>query len=162
MTRAKEQPKANAPNHAEDERALRALVARLEAAWNAGDARAWAADMAEDVYLTSVLGDRYNGRELLESGHRHVFSTIYKESRLTLTIEMIRFIRADVALVHLHQRLLSRLPATAVASTARQRMLTEDMHETLARASLVAVKESSAWQILSLQNTAVASPKGTT
>ena len=146
---------------ADDERALRALVARCEAAWNAGDARAWAQNMAEDVYLTSVLGDRYHGRDLLESGHRYVFDTIYKGSKIALTVEAIRFVRPDVALVHLHQRLMSRLPPGAATSVARQRLMTDDMHETEARASLLVVKDGGAWQVLSFQNTGIASPKGT-
>lgn len=149
------------PPQAEDDRALRQLVARCEAAWNAGDARAWAQNTAEDVYLTSILGDRYHGRELLESVHRHILDTIYKDSKITLTIEAIRFVRPDVALVHLHQRLMSRLPPAAAASVARQRLMTDDMHETLARASLLVVKDAGTWQILSFQNTAIASPKGT-
>lgn len=149
------------PPQPEDDRALRALVARCEAAWNAGDARAWAANMAEDVYLTSVLGDRYHGRDLLESGHRYVFDTIYKGSAITFTIEAIRFVRHDVALVHLHQRLMSRLPPGAAASIARQRLMSEEMHETQARASLLFVKDGGSWQILSFQNTGIASPKGT-
>lgn len=149
------------PPQPEDDRALRALVARCEAAWNAGDARAWAANMAEDVYLTSVLGDRYHGRDLLESGHRYVFDTIYKGSAIALTVEAIRFVRPDVALVHLHQRLMSRLPPGAAASTARQRLMSEEMHETQARASLLVVKDGGSWQVLSFQNTGIASPKGT-
>ena len=149
------------PPQPEDDRALRALVARCEAAWNAGDARAWAANMAEDVYLTSVLGDRYHGRDLLESGHRYVFDTIYKDSKIALTVEAIRFVRPDVALVHLHQRLMSRLPPGAAASTARQRLMSEEMHETQARASLLVVKDGGSWQVLSFQNTGIASPKGT-
>jgi uncharacterized protein (TIGR02246 family) len=146
---------------AEDERALRALAARLEAAWNAGDAGAWAANMTEDVYMTNILGDRYNGREILESGHRHIFATIYKDSRITITVELIRFVRPDVALMHLNQLLLSRLTASGIASTARQRLMTDEMHESLARTTLMVVKHQGTWQILSLQNTIVASPKGT-
>jgi len=149
------------PPQPEDDRALRALVARCEAAWNAGDAHAWAANMAEDVYLTSVLGDRYHGRDLLESGHRYVFDTIYKDSKIALTVEAIRFVRPDVALVHLHQRLMSRLPPGAAASTARQRLMSDEMHETQARASLLVVKDGGSWQVLSFQNTGIASPKGT-
>lgn len=155
MTRVTKPPNAQP----EDERAIRQIVARCEAAWNAGDARSWAACMAEDVNLTSVLGDRYFGREILESGHRYVFDTIYKGSHITFTVEAVRFVRPDVALVHLHQRLMSRLPADAVASIARQRLMTEEMHETQARSSLLMVKEQGAWQILSFQNTNIASPK---
>jgi uncharacterized protein (TIGR02246 family) len=147
---------------AEDERALRALVARLEAAWNASDARAWSVNMAEDVYLTSALGDRYHGRDLLESGHRYVFDTIYKGSKITLSVEAIRFVRPDVALVHIHQRLMSHLPPGAAASTARQRLMSDEMHETQARGSLLVVKDDGTWQVLSFQNTTIASPKGTT
>jgi hypothetical protein len=57
--------------------------------------------------------------------------------------------------------LLSRLTASGIASTARQRLMTDEMHESLARTTLMVVKNQGTWQILSLQNTIVASPKGT-
>ena len=72
---------------ADDERAIRAVIAKLEAAWNASDSGAFTAPMVETVDFISVLGDRYNGREIVERGHRHIFDTIYKDSRVAYTIE---------------------------------------------------------------------------
>ena len=81
----------------EDERALRALVAQCEAAWNASDSTAFANTMAEDVTFVGILGERYEGREITALGHRHIFDTIYKDSRVRYAIELIRFPRPDVA-----------------------------------------------------------------
>ena len=79
---------------ADDERAIRAVIARCEAAWNAERQqrfcrRRW----PTNVDFISVLGDRYNGREIVERGHRHIFDTIYKDSRVAYTIETLRFVR---------------------------------------------------------------------
>lgn len=141
----------------DDDRAIRAVVARCEAAWNASDSVAWAACMAEDVNFTSVLGDRYQGREIVERGHRHIFDTIYKDSRMTFTVEGVRFIRPDVALAFVHQQLISRLPPSAVASTARQMKISDAMHETQARATLMLAKNGGQWHVVAFHNTTVAS-----
>lgn len=148
----------NAPSPALplDEHGVRAAVARAEKAWNAADAAAFAACMAEDVDVVGLLGERYHGRDVVELGHRHIFETIYKDSRVAYTIEQLRFLRADVAVVVLHQKMRSYLAPHAVISTARQRQISDEMHESEARATLTLVKQRS-WAIAAFHNTAVAS-----
>jgi uncharacterized protein (TIGR02246 family) len=85
------------PAYPEDERALRALVAQCETAWNASDSGAFANTMAENVAFVGLLGERYEGREIVALGHRHIFDTIYKDSRVRYTIELVRFLKPDVA-----------------------------------------------------------------
>lgn len=140
----------------EDERALRALIAATEAAWNASDSVGFAATMTEDVDFVSMLGERYHGREIVERGHRHILDTIYKASRVRYTIEVLRFLKPDVALVMMQQHMRSHLPPEVVASTARQRQMSPDMHDSEARATLVCVKRNGAWKIAAIHNTNVA------
>ncbi|MBL9095433.1 MAG: SgcJ/EcaC family oxidoreductase [Alphaproteobacteria bacterium] len=140
----------------EDERALRALIAATEAAWNASDSVGFAATMTEDVDFVSMLGERYHGQEIVERGHRHILDTIYKASRVRYTIEVLRFLKPDVALVMMLQHMRSHLPPEVVASTARQRQMSPDMHDSEARATLVCVKRNGAWKIAAIHNTNVA------
>ena len=140
----------------DDERALRDLVARCEAAWNAGDSVAWAACMAEDVSFTGVLGDRYHGREIVESGHRHIFNTIYKDSKMTVAIEGFRQVRPDVTLVYVHETLRSHLKPETVVSTARQMQVSPEMHDSEIRGTIVAAKDRGHWQIAAFHNTLIA------
>jgi uncharacterized protein (TIGR02246 family) len=139
-----------------DERAIRDIVARAEAAWNASDSTAFAAEMADDVAFINVLGERHTGRETVARGHRHIFDTIYKGSRVRYTVDAVRFIRPDVALAFLHAKLISRLPPNAIASAARQSQIDGDMHESEARPTMVLAKDDGRWRIVAFHNTSVA------
>ncbi len=81
------------------EAAIRTIVTAQTAAWNAGDARAYSANVAEDVGFTNILGEVRYGREAFESRHAAIFSTVFKGSHLEQAIRRIRFVTADVAIV---------------------------------------------------------------
>lgn len=139
-----------------DERSIRGIVAACESAWNASDAAAFTAAMADDVEFINVLGERHQGRETVQRGHRHIFDTIYKGSRVRYTVETIRFVRPDVALAFLDARLISKLPPGAVASATRQTQIGEEMHESRARPTMVLAKDDGRWRIVAFHNTSVA------
>ncbi|MCE9523502.1 MAG: SgcJ/EcaC family oxidoreductase [Alphaproteobacteria bacterium] len=143
--------------NAEDERAIRAIAMQCEAAWNASDGAAYTAAMTDDIRFINILGDFLNGREMVEHSHRHVLDTVFKGSRMTFTIDAIQFIRPDVAMAFIHQKLMSHLPPDAVASTARQRQLSDKLHESQARGTMVLAKSSGQWRMISFQNTNIAS-----
>lgn len=145
---------------ADDERAIRAVISRLEAAWNASDSGAFSSPMTDSVDFVSVLGDRYQGREIVERGHRHIFDTIYKDSRVEYSIESLRFVRTDIAIALMLQKITSHLPPGAMTSTARQMQISDKMHENHARATIVLARDARGWQIVSVHNTSVA-PKST-
>lgn len=140
----------------DDERAIRTLISGWETAWNASDSVAFSLIMADDVDFVSILGDRYHGREIVERGHRHIFDTIYKGSRVTCTVESLRFVRPDVALALMHQKIVSHLPPGAIAMTSRQMQVSEKMHENEARATVTLAKDRGAWHIIAVHNTGVA------
>mgnify|MGYP000897805668 CR=1 FL=1 len=142
---------------ADEERAVRDVIAHCETAWNAGDGHAFAAQMHDDVDFVGVLGERYRGKEIVESGHRHIFSTIYKDSKACYSVERLRFLKPDVAVAVLHQKLTSHLPQAVIASTARQRQMSPDLHESESRATLTLIKHAGTWKIAAYQNTSVAS-----
>ena len=124
-----------------DEQALRTIVAKLEAAWNRGDAEAWAAEFAQDADFIHVLGLHFTGRQAIVEGHRTIFDTIYKDSRYTLAIEKIRPVGEDAAAVF-------TLASLTLA----------DGSEMKARPTLVAERTGSGWRIAVFQNTLVGQP----
>jgi uncharacterized protein (TIGR02246 family) len=122
-----------------DRAALEAIVARLEAAWNAGDGRAFAAPFSPDADFVTIRAEHFRGREAIAQGHDAIFRTIYAGSVNHYTIGGLRLLRPDVALVHVHAML--NVPSGPVAGR----------HS--ARFSLVAIREAGSWQIASFHNT---------
>lgn len=124
-----------------DERALHKMVYQLESAWNAGDGDAFAALFADDADVIHILGGYYSGRETIRAGHRMIFGTIYKGSTVHYTVEKIKFLRPDIALVFLRQHL----------------ELAEDsvVPELDARPTIVAESIDGKWHIVALQNTRI-------
>lgn len=145
------------PTNPEEERAVREVIAHCEAAWNAGDGMAFAACMHDDVDFVGLLGERYHGKEIVESGHKHILSTIYKDSKACYSVERIRFLKPDVAIAVIHQKITSHLPQAVIASTARQRLMSNDLHDSEQRATLTLIKHTGRWKIVSFHNTSVAS-----
>lgn len=125
-----------------DEQALRDLVAKLEAAWNAGDSAAWASHFAGDADFIHILGLHYSDRATIEGGHRVIFDTIYRGSRNKITIEKIRPLGPDAAIVFTHATLT---------------FYEGDVERHLeARPTLVAQRVERNWVIVAFQNTLVA------
>ena len=135
-----------------DERRTRTarMVYQLEAAWNAADGTSFAALFAEDADFIHILGGYYAGRAAIEAGHRMIFGTIYKGSTVRYSVEKIRFLRPDVAIVLLRQFL-----------QFRRRRRCERVE---ARPTIVAEKVDGNWRIAALQNTRIteagAAPEG--
>jgi uncharacterized protein (TIGR02246 family) len=124
-----------------DEQNLREIVMGLEAAWNRGDSVAWAEFFAEDADFIHILGGYFNGRTTIEQGHRAIFDTIYKGSTNKFTVNKVRFISSDVAMVFLMTEL-------KVAREGLPPML----H---ARPTLVAKRTPDGWKIIAFQNTLI-------
>ena len=129
----------------DDEQQLCRMVGRLQAAWNAADASAWAGEFSEDADFIHVLGSHFTGRDAIAEGHRVIFSTIYQGSSYALEIEKIRRLGPDAAIVFTESKL--RLANGAEAA---------------ARPTLIAARQGDRWQIVALQNTLVGGASGAT
>lgn len=79
--------------------AATALVADEAAAWNRGDATAFAAHTIDDVVFTNIIGMFSVGRAPFTAQHARIFATIYKGSTMAQRIEHIALVRPDVAIV---------------------------------------------------------------
>lgn len=125
---------------AEDEAAIRKIVTRLEDGWNAGSGKEFAAPFDEDADYVVVNGLRIKGRKEIDAGHQRIFDTVYKDSRLTPTIQTIRFLSDTIALAHIEWRLKRA-----------------DSRETRSMNLLVVTKKNGQWGITAFHNTHVES-----
>ncbi|MGI5149547.1 SgcJ/EcaC family oxidoreductase [Plantactinospora sp. CA-294935] len=62
--------------------AISAIPARMNEAWNRGDATAFFADFADDAEFADFEGTIYRGREHMIATHQPIFDTVVKGSRL--------------------------------------------------------------------------------
>ena len=83
----------------EAERAIRAIVAAQASAWNAGDGKGYAADVAPEVSFTNLFGMVIYGHDAFERRHGEILATFYKGTSKSHVIRRIRFVTADVAIV---------------------------------------------------------------
>ena len=124
-----------------EERTLHGMVYQLEAAWNAADSASFAALFADDADFIHILGGYYTGRAAIEAGHRMIFGTRYKGSTVRYSVEKIRFLRPDIALVFLRQFLQFQEGGAA--------------SELETRPTLIAERVDGSWRIAALQNTRI-------
>ena len=124
---------------AADEATIRESVKQMETGWNTKSGALFAKPFAEDADYVVINGNYIKGHAVIESQHQRIFDTIYKDTNITLAVKQIRFLQADVAVVHVEGHRTS--PTSALAQDA---MMT-----------LVMTKEQQGWVIAAFQNTAV-------
>lgn len=123
----------------EDEAALREIVKQLQDGWNAHDGKAFAAPFAADADYVVVNGAYIKGRPAIEQGHTQIFSTIYKDSHNVGAVKSVRFLRPDVAVVHVEWN----LEFTAGGETRKSRAVN----------SMVMTRDKGKWSIAAFHNT---------
>ncbi|HEX5873521.1 MAG TPA: SgcJ/EcaC family oxidoreductase [Pyrinomonadaceae bacterium] len=127
-------------NRTADEASIRENVKLLETGWNTKSGAVFAKPFAEEADYVVINGMYIKGRPTIEKAHQQIFDTIYKETTITLAVKQIRFLRPDVAVVHVN---------------GDRTGPTQDLHQK-AMLTLVMTKESQGWTIAAFQNTAVA------
>ncbi len=127
-------------DRAADEAAIRENVKQLETGWNTKNGAAFAKPFAEDADYVIINGRLIKGRETIATGHQRIFDTVFKDTKLELTVKQVRFLRADVAVVHVSGH-----------RDSPTRELVQD-----AMITFVMTKEGKTWTIAAFQNTAVA------
>ena len=125
--------------HNVDEAAIRENVKLLESGWNKKSGAIFATPFAKDADYVVINGTYVKGREAIATSHQQIFDTIFKDTTVTLTIKQIRFLRPEVAVVHVDGNRDSPTP---------------DLKQK-AVMTLVMTKETEGWTIAAFQNTAV-------
>lgn len=129
-----------------DETAIRASVEQMVKGWNAKSGVEFAKPFAEDADYVVINGMQIKGRAAIAEGHQSIFDTFYKNSTLAYAVEQMRFLRSDVAVVHVR----AALTATQGDSTRTNN----------ARITLVMTKNKDKWEIAAFQNTSIQAPPG--
>ena len=125
----------------QDENAVRQIVKSVENGWNAHDGKMFAAPFAPDADYVIVDGMHIKGRDAIEKGHIGIFTTIYKDSRNAATIRSVRFLRPDVAVVHVEWNLEFK----ANGETRKGRAMN----------TMVMTKDNGKWSIVAFHNTPI-------
>jgi uncharacterized protein (TIGR02246 family) len=91
---------ANAQNNSNDLETVKQIERGWQDAWDRHDMKALAALVAEDVDFITVSGIWLKGRKAFEEHHSRVHAMQFKESVWTTTDVQVKFLKPDVALVH--------------------------------------------------------------
>ena len=126
---------------ATDEAAIRDNVKQLETGWNTKNGAAFAKPFAEDADYVVINGMYIKGQATIAGQHQRIFDTIFKDTKLALTVKQVRFLRPDVAVVH--------------ASGHRDGPTKELVQDAIM--TFIMTKGQQGWTIAAFQNTAVAS-----
>ena len=124
-----------------DETSVRQVVQRVEEGWNTHDGKAFAAQFAVDADYVVVNGMYAKGRDEIEKGHTALFNSIYKDSRNVATIKSVRFLRKDVAVVHVEWN----LDFTAGGKSQKGHALN----------TMIMTRDEGKWSIAAFQNTPI-------
>jgi uncharacterized protein (TIGR02246 family) len=117
-------------HHADEARAVRAVLARTHEAWARGDGHGYAACFTGDSSGVTFLGLCLDGRAANAELHEALFQSVLKGTRITAEIDALEWLSPDVALVR-------------TASYGRAR----------GYQTYVLIKRDGAWLIRSFQNT---------
>ncbi len=122
-----------------DDAALRALIDAFVEGWNRADGPSCARPFAADADFTAINGLHAVGRDLIARGHDEILSTIFRGTKLASTVESIRFLRPDVALLNVSFALRKEdgSPVFGIESTS---------------CGVVATKDQGAWSISVFRN----------
>ena len=140
---------------AQDEQAIHAIVKNMETAWNRGDGRAFAGDMADDADFIDILGRHHSGRDAVAEGHKGIFATIYRGSTVAYTVESIRSLGPLSAVAFLRAKLTTTLTGPS-DDPNREAKAQGSAREEGARPTLMLQKQGGSWKIAGFQNTRIA------
>lgn len=138
---------AVADENARDEEAIRKIESSWQEAWNHHDMKALSALVAEDVDFITVSGVWLKSREEFEAHHARLHGMQFKDSVWATTDTQIKFLKPDVALVHVRWGIAGDRDPDGTPRQPRRGIFTQVM-----------VKHNGQWLILASQNTNIREP----
>jgi uncharacterized protein (TIGR02246 family) len=130
-------------DRARDEAVIKERVKMMESGWNTKSGALFAKPFAEDADYVVINGMHAQTRAVIERNHQQIFDTFYKNTSLTLSVKQVRFLKPDVAVVHVRGH---RTAAPGEAAKGSNAIMT-----------LVMMKEREDWKIVAFQNTEIQS-----
>ena len=82
---------------AEADADIRALIAAQAEAWNRHDAAAWASAFTPNAEFINILGTPFNGKPAIEGITARIFSSFFKLTRDSVTVQNVVLVTPDVA-----------------------------------------------------------------
>ena len=122
------------------EHEVRDIYQRMMDAWNQGSGEAFAAVFTDDGDLVGFDGHHFTGREEIASFQQQLFDKWLKGSRLVGTVQDVRFLGPDAAVMHAVSGTILR--GKSKLSPGRDSIQT-----------LVLKRHGPEWQIVAFQNT---------
>jgi uncharacterized protein (TIGR02246 family) len=129
-------------NNAKDIENIKRIESRWEEAWNKHDMKALASLVAEDVDFISVGGNWLKGRTAFEEHHAARHAMQFKESIWQTTDVQVKFLKPDIAVVHVRWSLRGDKDPDGTARPPRRGIFTR-----------VVTNEGGQWLIKASQNT---------
>ena len=123
------------------EQAITEVLERFTEAWNTHDAKAYAALFAENADFTNVFGQSFHGRETIEAQHAKIFTSMFKDSRITSMYSTVRLIDQLFASVDVIWTMSGAVDMKGNSWADRKGLM-----------SLVMKFENEVWSILSMHN----------
>jgi uncharacterized protein (TIGR02246 family) len=107
------QPTPASAAEADDEAAIRRIVADQVVAWNAGSGVQYAQNVAADASFTNLFGMVMYGSAAFEERHSEILATFYRGTTKSHVVRRIRFVTPDVAIVDIDNEIqgVTHLPA---------------------------------------------------
>lgn len=128
----------------QDEEAIRRIVAEMTEAFNGHDAKAATTMYTPDADFVSVRGETGLGVAEAEKRLTAIFATRAREATLKTLDVRVRFIRSDVALVHVTNELSGLVTASGQKLPPHQELSLR-----------VFVKDDGVWRVASFHNTMI-------
>jgi uncharacterized protein (TIGR02246 family) len=129
------------------EKEILQLVEKMQKSWSEHDAKAYADSFAEDATFTTVFGNINEGKKLIEEGHALVFSKLFKNSSLTVTDTSVRFIKPNVASVHIRWKMKGATQPDGTPWKERKGLL-----------DWIVVSQNQRWEIVVAHNSELSDP----
>jgi uncharacterized protein (TIGR02246 family) len=129
----------------QEELAVRAVMEAFIDSWSRHDMGTLAALFAEDADFVDVFGNWFRGRMAMEMALTQRYATVFQNSRFTEKDVAVRFPKPDLAIAH----------AVIELSGAVDRQ-GQQLPPGLGVVTTVTGEVAGGWQIIALQNTAVA------
>lgn len=129
--------------------AILGLANRFRVDWNSHDVTAMAELFTADADFVNVAGMRLKGRRQIRDEHVKSHRMQFKDSVVTFRAVDVRFLKPDVALVHIDWRIEGDRDSDGTSRAPRNGVM-----------SWVVVRQRDEWRIASSHNTNVRPPPG--
>jgi uncharacterized protein (TIGR02246 family) len=133
---------AQAPDARQDADAIKGIIAATTDAFSRRDAKGWVQYCTDDAEFVTVRGESMKGQAQIEKGLATIFQTRGRNVTLKTLAVSLRFIRPDVALVHVTNELSGLLSPDGKTQPPHQELSVR-----------VFVKDQGTWRITAFHNT---------